>query len=217
MDTFRYYRMAKELNHRYFRDLVFNRLMFLAAEKSLSLVSTDPAKPQQAIRRIGTENGAERILKQVLQGKRALKSYGKNTEKRQLQTWIAREAFQGAGRAPFGTDIDLLATDFSVPRSRITADLVGIDRRNRIVLIELSENRQKPRLQRRMAALTQWAEDQAEYFRNWLLQVHGSGWNSEVRRVVVWPAKRRDKKEKWDHGVEEFIYEKLPQNEFVIR
>ncbi len=217
MDPFRFYRLAKALNHRHFRDLVFNRLMFLGGEKSLTLISTDPLKPQLAIRRIGTEDGAQRILKQVLQGKRTLRSYGKNTEERQLQTWIIRESFESTGRMPFGTDIQFLSADFSVPRSRITAHLLGIDGRNRLVLIELSDKRQKPRLQRRLVALAQWVEANAEYFQSWLGESQAGPWNNELRRVVVWPARRNDKKEKWDHGIEEYIYEKLPQNEFVIR
>lgn len=217
MDAYRFHRLARTLNDRHFKDLVFNRLVFTAAEKSISLLSTNPMTPQQSIRRIGTENGAERILKQVLQGKRALKASGRNTEKRQLQTWIIRESFQGAYKAPFGTDITFLGADVTVPRSRICADLVGVDSQNRLVLFELSDKRQKNSLQRRMATLTKWAEDNVEYFTNWLLLGHTNGWNKKVRRIVVWPAKRNDKKEKWDNEIEEYTYEKRPQNEFLIR
>ena len=219
-----YFRMAQELNKKYWDSLNNKKLHFRGNRGSFSLISLDHETPEQGIGGFTDKEKGESFLIEtidsLLEEKRKKVAVGDSrpTREKELQAWIINYSINNGYQLPFSSGLTFLTSELAFTKTeKIVNDILALDQAGNLVVIELKSSRDKATLQRQVEKFYRTIEGNKEFFKELVtLLSPGSAWNGQMRGMIVWPDSKLWPHENgqprtdWKHGIEEIRYkEKL--------
>lgn len=197
MESFdlKFVQMAKELNSRNHEELSRKELHFRGNLNSFSLVSLAQETPELGISNIKSLEQGEKILTDKIDIKLA-EGLGRTTPEKSLQAWTIKYAFNNHMSLPFGNNLTFVSSEIAInnvfvkskgQRGKLVNDLLAIDDKGTLWVVELKSSRDKTRLTNQVDDFILVVEEKRDLFEELLEILSKQKWNGKVRGMVVWP------------------------------
>jgi hypothetical protein len=215
-----YFRMARELNVKFYDRLKNKNLHCRGSLNSTSLISLDTKTPERGISNITKEEKFLSILKDIESGKIKIEKPNRNTPEKLLQaTIISHSIYKNNHYLPFGGEIRFITSEFALKNDeqKVVNDILGFSNDGALYVIELKSSRLKTELQNQVKTFERFIINHVELFSD-LLKIHGPNWDKQnIKKAVVWPRSKSSSKKVFDTSIEEFVYDKeLLENEGIL-
>lgn len=196
-DALKYFKTAKELNEQYESELTLKQWHFRGNRKSFSLISLSQLTPEMGLSGLKTKKQGENAIKWRLEKTIGLKP-GRATPEKVLQAWVINQALNNGHILPFGQELTFLTselafTDVHIDSKRkigkLVNDILAIDAKGTLWVIELKSARQQSRLKDQVRDFIHLIHSKQEFFNNLVNLLTNSGHKvyKQVRGMVVWP------------------------------
>lgn len=202
-DKLHYFRIAKELNKIFHAELIRRKLHFRGNVNSFALISISQEFPEIGKSGLKTSKEGEEILNTI-----TLVKPKRPTPEKKLQAWIIDYAMNNQLKLPFGGFTFLTSELVSGKREKIVNDILAIDNKNTLVIIELKSTRTND-VKLQTEKFKREVKEEPDFFYSLIQLLLDVQWNGKIRSVSVWPKhKNKWKPRPQKHPeVEEINYE----------
>jgi hypothetical protein len=206
-DKLKYFRIACDLNQRHEKDLRDKRAHFRGNINSFSLISLAEKTPQLGMSPLKSEEAGEKALCEIGKYLNNLKP-ARNTPEKELQAGILRQAQQSDWILPFGDKIRFLTSELAWPGKKTVNDILGLNKKNDLVVIELKSERLKTELIMQVNKFYEIINDKSnkEFFQDLTRLLAGVEWSGCVSKMIVWPFNGTSPLDWEDEDITEICY-----------
>ena len=217
MEELKYFELANKLNKDLSSELISNNLHFRGNRNSFSLISLDKSTPEIGIGNLKTIKNATNKFFELI-GKPGYKkrklTKGRETREKELQAWIIRNALNNKNKLFFDNQIKFLTSELSLIledknkgiSKRVVTDILGLNGKDELVIIELKSSRDKTRLTKQIENFSKAVKQNKKFVRGIVDLLTNRKWNGEIEKIIVWPESSKKEKLVWDHDIKELNY-----------
>jgi len=205
-----FFTIAKKLNDEHKEKLQKKKAHFRGNLGSYSLVSLDANTPELGVSGFKKSVDIKAAFKEL---DKELKKPGRPTPEKELQAEIIRAAYSNNNILPFGGEIRFLTSELAWPEKngeKIVNDILGINRNNDLVIIELKSKRLLTELCKQVNVFFKVIQDPNNrgLFRELVRLLSGKEWSGDVVKMIVCPCKKKLSAARWsDKGIIEICYQ----------
>lgn len=189
-EELKYFTLANELNKKHHTLLLEKQLHFRGNIKSFSIVSVSQITPERGKSGLTSKEQAERYLNDI--NKIGLKSPGRITEEKNLQSFIINHSLNNKGILPFPfNDFTFITSEIAIQLGngkRIVNDILAIDSKNNLVIIELKSLRNNKVKQQAIDFEEKVIIPKSTLIKELVKIITGKTWNGNTRKIAVWNA-----------------------------
>jgi hypothetical protein len=201
----KYFKIAKELNIKFRKELKPKNAYFRGNIKGFSCVSLDEKTPELGIGRSGMKKpveGIEKFLKEIDPPKR-------RTPEKELQAYIIRKALGNNKKLPIGKNITYVTSElvsYKKQGKKVVTDILALNKNNDLVVIELKSSRTKTKLMNQVNDFEACINKDKQFFIKLVYLLTEKRWSGRVRKIIVWPWARTSPIEWGDENITEICY-----------
>jgi hypothetical protein len=189
-EKLKYFVIANELNKKHHSFLLEKQLHFRGNIKSFSIVSVSQKTPERGKSGLTSKEQAEKYLNDL--NKIGLKSPGRITEEKNLQSFIINHSFNNNGFLPFPFEnFTFITSEMAVKLDngkRIVNDILAIDSNNNLAIIELKSLRNNKVKQQAIDFEEKVIIPENTLIKELVKIITGKTWNGNTRKIAVWNA-----------------------------
>jgi hypothetical protein len=207
----KYFKIANELNKDFHNQLIERKLHFRGNENSFSLISVAKETAEKGVPNLKEKEDAIKLLKNEI----VLSEPKRNTPEKELQAWIILYSMRNNGVLPFSDNLKLITTELvfknkkeyklSKPKRDIRNDILAIDDKNNLCVIELKYTRDNE-VKRQTLEFEKVVKYENEFFYQLVKLYTDKEWNGSIRKISVWPKAEGKTRKKEYIEVEEINY-----------
>jgi hypothetical protein len=203
----KYFRRAYNLNQIHEKDLRDKRAHFRGNLNSFSLISLAEKTPHLGMSPLKSKEAGEKALCDL---EKYLNNRipARNTPEKELQAGILRQAQQSDWILPFGDKIRFLTSELAWPGEKTVNDILGLNKKNDLIVIELKSERLKTELIMQVNNFYEIINDKAnkEFFQALTRLLAGVEWSGYVSKMIVWPFNSTSPLDWGDENITEICY-----------
>ena len=186
IDRLKYFRIVKKLNEQYHEVLKRKEIHFRGNENSFSLISISQKSPELGVKKgLKSELNIEKIIETYNNN---LENPGRLTEEKSLQAYIIKKAIDNNMKLPFG-DFTFITSEFAYKlknNKRIVNDILAVDSKNNLVIIELKSKRNNSVKQQTIDFEEKVIKKEIKFFKELIKLMTCKDLNKKVRKVAIW-------------------------------
>jgi hypothetical protein len=198
MEKLKHFKLAKQLNERFYEELLKKEAHFRGNINSCSLISLNRETPETGISNV-TETNAESTLLNFNPQKP-----GRETPEKSLQSWIILNAIRNNHILPFGDNLTFITSELAIvlKDNKHINDILAINENNDLVVIELKSLRVNE-VKEQALEFEKIIKEERDFFRQLTELMTGRNWNGNVKCAIVWPKANRESQKSQDTRYEE--------------
>jgi hypothetical protein len=182
----KYFKIAKELNKKFKKDLKQQKAHFRGNINSFSCISLCRETPELGEGGMKTYERGQRYLKEELKN---IVKPKKNTPEKELQAYIIWQALNNNKKLPIDKNILYLTSEMAAYKGneKIVADILSLNQNNDLVILELKTDRARKRLLDQVNNFEDCIKQDKKFFNDLVALLSGKKWSGKIVNVIVWP------------------------------
>ncbi len=195
MEELKYITIAHKLNSENHSLLLKNKLHFRGNVKSMSLISLAKENPEIGLSNIKTEETALLKLAKVISGEIVFEK-NRDTREKELQAWVIHDALTKNKKLYFDNQLEFITSELALyeNKNRIVNDILAIDDKGNLVVVELKSTRDKQRIELQVANFINIINKNKTFFFKLVETIANKQWNGNTNGIVVWNDSREMKR-----------------------